>query len=687
MILKKLEMDNFLPYYNHHEIDFSPRDNKKIILLKGQNGSGKSSTFTALTFVFFGLGERGALTNADGDSVVASKLVNTKRMREGDGVATVTVHFDHDAVSWTISRKIKFKKLEMADWNTASAADPNLTRKEYAEKLSQEKDSKCSIPSDNFIVTKDGATQTWDNDPTRRARQQKILIESVIPEQSNKYYFFSGEQIKKYTTVPPKDSIQTAVEKILGVKMLDNAIDDLRELILDRYDPAIRRLGRAGAQSQSHAQLADQALSDIAYQERARTTKLLEITNLKKNKEDCESELRVYHDVEQKINELDQAKSSLKDAVDGIEEENAALTTYFSNDYPLLLTVSLLNKIQDVTSTLSPQLPFISQAAKHWLDKNICQCDRPLDDAAKGKLEELVRPPNQSLDHFTECSSLVLGTYGESGLKQKWADHLRKLSTHQSAKDSLTRSIADINQEIDVDTQNLGAEISQTRQDHSNAVAQLIVEEGNLVRIETLLAIHRTTYNEELHKAQTSNVNIDMQKLAAYKQRAEQMIQSFENAKEIIVRTQKANIERLASDSLAAMARPEMGVSGISLDDKYTIMVLDTLGEARYTDDSPGFSAGEKMIIAMSFVLALTRFAGHERPTFIDTPAAKLDPEYTTAIARRLIQQSEHSQIIILYQPGELNPEALQLYVENAARLYEYTKLSKEHSDVTEEVA
>ena len=201
----------------------------------------------------------------------------------------------------------------MVDWNTAIAADPNLTKEVYAEKLSQEKVSKCSIPSDNFIVTKDGATQTWDNDPTRRARQQKILIENVIPEQSNKYYFFSGEQIKKYTTVPPKDSIQTAVEKILGVKMLDNAIDDLRELILDRYDPAIRRLGRAGAQSQSHAQLADQALSDIAYQERARTTKLIEITNLTKNKEDCESELRAYHDVEQKINELDQQKYKLLD--------------------------------------------------------------------------------------------------------------------------------------------------------------------------------------------------------------------------------------------------------------------------------------------------------------------------------------------------------------------------------------
>ena len=270
MILKLLEMNNFLPYYNHHEIDFSPRNNRSIILLKGKNGGGKSSTFTALTFVFFGLGERGALTNADGDLVVTSKLVNTKRMREGDGVTSVTAHFDHEGSSWSFTRKINFKQLQLEDWKEAHQQDPNLTREEYSEKLDKEKISKCSILADSFIVVKDGATQPWDNDPARRARQQKVLIEKIIPEQSNRYYFFSGEQIKRYTTQPPKDNIQKAIEKILGVKMIDNAIEDLQRLILEKYEPAIRKLGRSSSQSESHTILAEQALTDIKYQKRAR---------------------------------------------------------------------------------------------------------------------------------------------------------------------------------------------------------------------------------------------------------------------------------------------------------------------------------------------------------------------------------------------------------------------------------
>ena len=129
-----------------------------------------------------------------------------------------------------------------------------------------------------------------------------------------------------------------------------------------------------------------------------------------------------------------------------------------------------------------------------------------------------------------------------------------------------------------------------------------------------------------------------------------------------------------------------MNVSGIQLDAKYTIMIVDMAGYARYTDDSPTPSEGEKQIIAMSFVLALTNFAGHERPTFIDTPFARLDEEYTTSVATRLVQQSLHSQIIILYQPSELHTEAFRILTENAARLYEFTSLSHEHSDVTEEV-
>ena len=74
MILKKLEMDNFMPFYLHNEIDFTPQHGHQIVLLKGDNGSGKSSTFDAMNFVLFGTPVEGV----GGEMLREQDMVNLK---------------------------------------------------------------------------------------------------------------------------------------------------------------------------------------------------------------------------------------------------------------------------------------------------------------------------------------------------------------------------------------------------------------------------------------------------------------------------------------------------------------------------------------------------------------------------------------------------------------------------------
>ena len=174
-----------------------------------------------------------------------------------------------------------------------------------------------------------------------------------------------------------------------------------------------------------------------------------------------------------------------------------------------------------------------------------------------------------------------------------------------------------------------------------------------------------------------------MQLLSAQRKRAYQFIASFNFAKEHIVDTQKANIEKEASETLIEIAKPEMNVIGMKLDDKYTIKLLGLpTGTERYTNESPEPSEGEKQIIAMSFVLALSKYAGHERPTFIDTPFARLDKDYTNKVTTKLVQQD--SQTIILYHTGEIDSIPFSILKDSAASLWKFTKHSEEHSSVAE---
>ena len=84
--------------------------------LLGANGAGKSSTFAAMHFVFFG-----APVPTNEDTSATSKqavleihdLVNTKRISQDSGVTSVTAIFTHESVTYEMTRKINFKKIDV----------------------------------------------------------------------------------------------------------------------------------------------------------------------------------------------------------------------------------------------------------------------------------------------------------------------------------------------------------------------------------------------------------------------------------------------------------------------------------------------------------------------------------------------------------------------------------------------
>jgi hypothetical protein len=139
------------------------------------------------------------------------------------------------------------------------------------------------------------------------------------------------------------------------------------------------------------------------------------------------------------------------------------------------------------------------------------------------------------------------------------------------------------------------------------------------------------------------------------------------------------------------VAKTTMNVSGIKLDPEYTIMIQQAgTGFLRYTNESPRPSKGQKQIIGQSFVLALTRFAGFERPMFIDSPFMRLDSDFTTKIAQQLLEQN--SQVMILYQPDELKPgmsgsqgarDGIDILKSGAASEWEFTSVDEEQTTVT----
>ena len=669
MILKKLEMENFLPFYLHSEIDFSPKGGNKIVLLQGINGAGKSSTFAALNFVFFGAP---VMTAEKTEALDLYDLVNTLKIKESEGISLVRVHFTHESQSWSFTRKINFQKIDVT-------RDPSMSKEEYAEQIKLEKKKKVS-PGE-FIAVKDGTTITWPTEPRKRDKAIRQLIETIIPKESSKYYFFDGEEISKYTTVPPEDSIKNLIEKLLGVKMIDNAIEDLKELLDTKYDRTIRELGRKNSKSASLVKIAETAKFDLDVIRRNKELLEKEISQLNIELVRYRSQFAGTEKIEKQLLEIDERKKEIKICEENIRSAKKSLIEYNSDKIPILLAVELLNKLLKKSAIASSTLPYIAKTARHYLKGVKCMCERNLDENSTIVLKQLGKETGNPFENFEECSSQLLGTFGTDGLTHRWATLTKELGENMHRLAELKREISEFNADIDIKTENLQEEVKMLRIDQTNAQKLLDGKKEELKTAKQRIETYQKNYEDAQKAIQNSGVGVNMTEFNAYKKRCLQIINALALVKEQVVSQQKSRIEQVSSEILNKIARPEAGLRGIVLDDKYTIMIKrPPKDEPFYTNDSPRPSKGEKQIIAMAFVLALTKFAGIERPIFIDTPFARLDDDYTSKVAACIIDQDE--QVVILYQPGEIKNEGIQQFRVRSVSEWIFNKINEEKSIV-----
>jgi DNA sulfur modification protein DndD len=119
----------------------------------------------------------------------------------------------------------------------------------------------------------------------------------------------------------------------------------------------------------------------------------------------------------------------------------------------------------------------------------------------------------------------------------------------------------------------------------------------------------------------------------------------------------------------------------VKIDENYTVQVID-----RYDNNIiSALSAGEKEILALSFMAALRRVSGFEAPIFIDTPLARISGEHRINIAKCLPKYLEGAQFILLLTDKEytedvrklLKPKVCMEYLLNYDDKKDETKVEK----------
>ena len=195
MLLQSIKLINFRQFIDE-EIDFASGENgKNVTIILGENGTGKTTFAQAFFWCLYGETEFS-------DKMILNRLVANKLLSGQSAKVTVELRLYHGENSYILTREQIYTKDTSGNIKVANTVFDILRR------------------------DKTGNTTTIK--PTLRETE----VNSILPKELSKYFFFDGERIermsKDISTHKKATDFADAVRSLLGLKGMEKAITHLK---------------------------------------------------------------------------------------------------------------------------------------------------------------------------------------------------------------------------------------------------------------------------------------------------------------------------------------------------------------------------------------------------------------------------------------------------------------------------
>lgn len=643
MFIRKVQIENFIPYWGAVEVHFPHGGGGNIYLIVGANGYGKTSFLRAVQWAFFG--GKGTRHN--------DRKFNSKARSGGREDMAVTVVFEENDETFTLRRQHRLGRGEELILGTRRA--------QYEEEVAQEK------------------------------------VREIFPEHTARFFIFEAELVRELARAQGQEEAKKSIEILLGLQALRNAADDLESLERDFR----KKLQKAQSQHEEF-QAAKEAFNEIKD----------EIDDVDRKLSEKRERLQAYRvsseQLEEKLAEVEQMRSLVETKrqlesdigeLESRQEELIERRMELVKDCHLLL---VLQELAEAQRSLQEQLRRVSRVEEIVQERrtreklvagsiaaNRCElCGRsPIDPEAlraRSKLagdefsEELA---GRSSAEIEEELRLVERAYRE-GTKELAGPLRHVLSGISSTQEEIrakTRKIERIAEQIgdyDDSASEMTREAYKEAQKKINIleyeIEQLLGERGSLRDLESKQGSELKRYGDVERKFLRC---IDQRKLA----------QSCHEAfGEILRRSVEMNRGRILEASNEFFGKltnkpEEYDRFEFATEETYAFRLV------RMDDSRPNMemiSDGEKEIVAMSFVLGLSRYSQITAPLIMDNVNSRLDGRHRSKLAKLL--GSLDNQVIMLGIDKDFDWETRQVMKEAVCREYEIIRQGEEYSVIKE---
>lgn len=638
--IRSLTLENYRQYAGENEIKLHTEDDKNVNVIQGENGAGKSNILNAITLCLYG--KESHLDESKDNELESYPYVNRKALDEvgqnevAEGRIEITL--GEDEPEYIFSRTFKTVKLNSSSFSS-----------QHGELQLKEKRS--------------GDWKSVEHVSTR--------LNQILPVHVHQYFLFDGERLDEFFGEGYTERVKNGLLDVSHIELLERAIDHLGSFE-SGYENELSDVGDAAERKRKEYENAKRKVKNLK-QELEQTKTNISDTKDHISRIDEKLQDSADPDVRNKQQKRKYLTERLKDIREDIREVRKDASRDLVKAGPPLYAIQSLEYTVSELRELSEQgkLPpkiqdtFIDEL----LEKGECICGEDLTEEHREHLLSLQQEMSTVVENNLEGKMAIPGVLRDAHEDaESLIEKRQKLANLEKKERQTNKDLNEISEELkahdipdDVDVQ----ELEKQRSEYQDQLEELQEQKGKIeIRIQQAEKDRdekKEAFNKEVSKEEK---NAEVVKKIQF---IESSRDELDSMKDDIVSSVREEIETKMDEYFNEIIWKKENYTVI-LTDEYHVRV-----EGPRNDNKIGsLSAGERQVLAFSFLAALTSVSGFNAPLVIDTPLGRISSTPKRRLAQNLPKYIDDTQMTFLMTDEEYTDEVrmnMKPHVSNEYRL------------------
>lgn len=620
--IESIQLSNYRQFKGNHCLNFIYDSEKNVSIILGKNGAGKSNILNAITWCLYGheIHSDKKIYNTTDMPLINATTVSELNVGQ-KASALVKISLKTQQGSWSIERKISgFKNNK----------------------------SLLTYESGNLKVTRNinGETIVDEGDNTQ------ILINNLLPVDLQSFFFIDGEQLRDFFKFRSPEKVAKAIEQVSQLELIEKSDIHLRELkrnLRKEVRESTPQLEIIHQKIQSNDNKIQENQNSIAPLRESIETWQIELENIK------EYLLTTNNgDLKNLISE----RSAIEDDLRQLESE---LSFNYREKYKYIVEfapyIYLKNEINQAKTLIEANIEAKTKLhnisrdlINSILSENTCICGKEIDEEARKVLksysDELIfsdlRENIISGKNRYEDILVNLGRFPE-----KISEFNYKINSKRNQIESKNRRLTQIQENILNFNED---EITHKEVQRDELIKKISSKELAIKILEGRIKVYIKN-NQVLQKEEEKEIFKDKKNELLRKKLeiVDDTLKVFAKTTDQIKYLVRKHVEKTTSNNFFELIRKTGAFNEININENYEVKVQHSKG----FNVIDHLSAGEYMILGLSFMSSLMTISGFKAPVIIDTPLGKIDDEHRDHITSKLPEFVEGTQLILLVTPTE----------------------------------